>query len=200
MTPEEFGKFLDTCRTVFSEVNRLTAGRDHEAASRRELWQQVLTDVDLDQAERYVDAVLKGDEKPPEYRSEWDVFPATVRQWCRRNKPVRWQASADYADEPRYRCLKCRDTGWAVLLSLEWIREAWDDIEADRWPQGWYQQARNWCRRNGHSLVAAYKCPCEGRESTRGITMDYSGSIGIKDAASRYVASHEPTDSLAWTP
>ena len=125
MTPEEFSEqFWPTFGLRFDEVERwiaklpATSNSPSEPTQQKamKLWRSALADVTIEDANGACDAIFRGDEDRPR---SWSEYPAAIRRIARasvaKRTSTRWTPGRKAGEEPRYRCLLCRDDGRVLV-------------------------------------------------------------------------------------
>jgi len=140
MTPEEFSEqFWPTFGLRFDEVERwiaklpATSNSPSEPTQQKamKLWRSALADVSIEDANAACDAIFNGDEERPR---SWSEYPAAIRRIARkaiaRRTPTQWRPDRRRGEEPRYRCVLCRDDGRVLVWHENAMKAARDTPDA----------------------------------------------------------------------
>lgn len=165
MTREEFNDWLATLSDTFPSLGRYL-DRVESPAKITAGWFGVVESLEPSEAAAYTSALVEGSEEAPRYPDDWATFPGAVRRWCgnRRSYELPSVGGGTYED-PRYRCLACRDRGYGVeVLNPAWVDRHRSEI-ADGLPADWWREARVWCRTHRVGpLVFGCDCSCSAWE------------------------------------
>ena len=211
MTRNEFSNWLNELKNTFPAVRQFFSREDpDDTANLATRWLDVLHKVDAETADRAIQALLSGDIDVPKYLSDWATLPATVRRWCRDNKPLP-TLTPTYSDERTYRCPICLDRGFGVeVFNWRWVRHMSVEIEQRSLPTNW-REARQWCKGKG-GLVYSVDCNCEtGRRQAEQrrvhretfntklhCPVPGGGPSVWSDALADWIAKHPVLDANAW--
>lgn len=121
MNADEFTKWKEEFKACLPMLAaELRKQPTHQETLKR--WHHTLESVEYDDAVAVLHKIVAGEIERP-----WlDEFCGTVRKEAYKLKVIR-DRIPQVTREPRYTCLKCRDSGWAKILKpryLQWLREA----------------------------------------------------------------------------
>ncbi len=194
MNRSEAMQFIVHLGDAFAEVRKRTevSGRnDRDLEERKatvtrllELWVEALADVDLENANRCLSRMVRGDVETPTYASEWDKIIATIRKWCRNNRlPKLTTDVVCQDDERKFHCLDCLDSGTVVVINPELansFRSYFAKLEPTYKGDGYATEsfasscqeamarARRWCKENkAGPITAAVNCYCDAAAARR---------------------------------
>jgi hypothetical protein len=186
-----------------------------DAAGRRmlELWQRNLEDVAEDEAARVLDRLAVGDLLAPPY--------GELPVWLRRESLALRRPAEDarrelqFAAEPRFRCLHCRDTGVAHVLDPKFVSafrirfEAMteDDFTATE-GGSWWLRAKHWFRAEHGPRKVEYSAACccnrGERLADRMQRLDerrmpvLHGLLWVRETLAAWYESHDPCEVEFW--
>jgi len=137
---------------------------DSSARAMREIWRRNLLDVEEQEAMQVLDRVAVGRLKLPPYSD----LPVFLRRESLATRPDRAKQRLElqFADEPRFRCLHCRDTGTAWVLDADFTsryRTLFSSMTGDDFADcggSWYHRAKSWWRRESGSGKIDYAVAC----------------------------------------
>lgn len=186
-----------------------------DAASRRmlDLWQRNLEDVAEGEAMRVLDRLAVGNASAPPY--------GELPVWLRRESLALRRPAEDerrelqFAAEPRYRCLHCRDTGIAHVLDPKFVRafrkrfEAMTEADfANEEGGSWWLRAKHWFRaEHGQRKVEYGVACCCDRGSRLGDRMQrldvarmpvLHGILWVREVLAAWYESHDATEVEFW--
>lgn len=185
-----------------------------DAAGRRmlDLWQRNLEDVDEAEALDVLELLALGKVAAPPY--------GELPVWLRREslalrRPAEEQRrELQFAAEPRYRCLHCRDTGMAHALDPKFVsafRKHFELMTEDDFANTedgtWWARARRWYRQE-YNRKATYsvRCVCDAA-SNRGGQMQQldldrmpvlHGILWVRETLAAWYASHDVLEVTYW--
>lgn len=108
MTSREYVEWFDHAKAAFPALHRLFDGGG-EAKRRSQQWLSALGRIQLAHAIAAIDAMVRGDAKPPSY--DWAQLPAAVIAYgVEQGNLEAIQRVESYYDGPTVRCPHCRDS------------------------------------------------------------------------------------------
>lgn len=147
-------------KEIAAQANANNTTLAEEATELYHQWRRVLERTELDAARMVLRKIESGEMEVAGY--DYGKLPGIIRREARGFSMPRINVPQTRRhEEPSYRCLACLDTGIVEVLNPRWV-QAHEEQIAEGLPDGWYSEARQWCRVNdaGH-LKTTVVCFCE---------------------------------------
>lgn len=214
-TSEVLPAWLQWRQDTLLAQSRFAGEAETAAAARRmaELWQRNLADVSEAEAGEVLDRIAVGQLTAPMY--------GELPVWLRRESlALRPTAEAErrelqYAAEPRFRCLHCRDTGVVHCLDADFVTRfrtrfaaMTDEDFADTTDGTWWHRAKAWHRAEHGTAKIEYAAACDcpaglpRRERQRSWQPDrmpvLHGLWQVRDTLFRWYDVHPPGGAEFW--
>lgn len=194
-------------------ANNTTAASESQALFAS--MQRTLADVTWEEAEPILSDLERGDVPMPVYGE----LPRFIRSEALERRAINAKREREraiqYAAEPRYKCLHCRDTGIAHVLDPQFVRafrkrfEAMTEADFANEEGGtWWHRARVWFRTEHGARKVEYgvACCCDrgSRLGDRMQRLDVNrmpvlhGILWVRDVLAAWYAKHDASEVEYW--